>query len=223
MKAMILAAGLGTRLRPLTLHTPKPLVLVNGKALIEYHIENLAKAGFTDILINHAWLGEQIEAALGNGARWGVDISYSPESEPLETGGGVFRVLERLSNDGEAFAVINGDILSDFDYATLRDLKPDVAHLILVDNPQHNPGGDFSCKPDGAISMQGGKQTFSGISVLTPKLFVECCAGAFPLGPLLKSAITRGEVSGEVYHGAWIDVGTFERLEQAENFIKENG
>jgi MurNAc alpha-1-phosphate uridylyltransferase len=222
MKVMILAAGLGKRLRPLTLNTPKPLVLVNGKALIEYHLESLAKAGFVDVLINHAWLGEQLEAALGDGSRWGVNISYSSEGEPLETGGGVYRVLDRLSDDGEAFVVINGDILSDFDFSSLRYIKPDVAHLILVDNPQHNPDGDFSCKPSGKVSMQGDKQTFSGISVLTPKLFVGCDAGAFPLGPLLKSAIVKGEVSGSIYHGVWIDVGTHERLEQAENHIKEN-
>jgi MurNAc alpha-1-phosphate uridylyltransferase len=222
MKVMILAAGLGARLRPLTLKTPKPLVLVNGKALIEYHIENLSKAGFSDIVINHAWLGEKIEAALGDGSRWGVKISYSAEGEPLETGGGVFRVLERLSDDGEAFVVINGDILSDFDFSLLQQLTPDVAHLILVDNPEHNPGGDFSCSSDGLVSMRGDKQTFSGISVLTPKLFANCSGGAFPLGPLLKSAIAKGKVSGSVYHGAWIDVGTHERLEQAENFIKES-
>ncbi|BBB28739.1 N-acetylmuramate alpha-1-phosphate uridylyltransferase MurU [Neptunomonas japonica] len=222
MKAMILAAGLGTRLRPLTLTTPKPLVLVNGKALIEYHIENLSRAGFTDIVINHAWLGEKIEAALGDGSRWGVSISYSAEAEPLETGGGIFQVLDHLSGDGEAFVVVNGDILSDFDFSLLQQLTPDVAHLILVDNPEHNLEGDFSCKPDGLLSMQGDKQTFSGISVLTSKLFVDCGIGAFSLGPLLKSAIAKGSVSGSVYHGAWIDVGTHERLEQAENYIKES-
>ncbi|WP_028471252.1 N-acetylmuramate alpha-1-phosphate uridylyltransferase MurU [Neptunomonas japonica] len=222
MKAMILAAGLGTRLRPLTLETPKPLVLVNGKALIEYHIENLSRAGFKDIVINHAWLGEKIETALGDGTRWGVNISYSAEGEPLETGGGVLKVLDRLSDDGEAFVVINGDILSDFDFSLLQQLTPDVAHLILVDNPEHNSEGDFSCMPDGSLSMQGDKQTFSGISVLTPRLFVGCGEGAFSLGPLLKSAIAKGNVSGSVYHGAWIDVGTHERLEQAENHMKES-
>ncbi|WP_293264233.1 N-acetylmuramate alpha-1-phosphate uridylyltransferase MurU [Neptunomonas sp.] len=222
MKAMILAAGLGTRLRPLTLKTPKPLVLINGKALIEYHIENLSKAGFTDIVINHAWLGEQIEVALGDGAKWGVNIIYSSEGEPLETGGGIYRVLSKLSNAGEAFVVVNGDILTDFDFSSLRGLEPDVAHLILVDNPEHNPEGDFSCMPDGLVDMQGDKYTFSGISVLTPKLFAGCVENAFPLGRLLKSAIVKREVSGAVYDGSWIDVGTHERLEQAENYIKEN-
>ncbi|SIS47505.1 N-acetylmuramate alpha-1-phosphate uridylyltransferase MurU [Neptunomonas antarctica] len=226
MKAMILAAGLGTRLRPLTLSTPKPLVPVNGKALIVYHIEKLAKAGVNDIIINHAWLGEQIETALGDGSQWGVNITYSPEGEPLETGGGIFRVLDRLSENDEPFIVINGDIMINFDYSLLMDntllegATDDIAHLVLVPNPEHHPEGDFACLPDGRLSMQGNKQTFSGVSVLTPRLFAGCDAAAFALGPLLKRAIDEGQVSGSVYPGFWIDVGTYERLQQAETFYK---
>lgn len=221
MKAMILAAGLGTRLRPLTLTTPKPLILVSGKPLIVYHIENLAKAGFTEIIINHAWLGEQIEAALGDGSQWGVSITYSPEEEPLETGGGVFRVLNRLSERGEPFLVINGDIMTDFDFSVLSDINPAVAHLVLVANPEHHPEGDFSCLSDGTLSLQADKLTFSGISVLNPALFAGCDDSAFALGPLLKKAITSGQVSGTIYTGAWIDVGSHGRLKQAEQLIHE--
>lgn len=219
MKAMILAAGLGKRLRPLTLTTPKPLVLVNGKPLIVYHIESLAKGGFTEIIINHAWLGEQIEAALGNGSQWGVSITYSAEGEPLETGGGIFRVLDQLSEHGEPFLVINGDIMTDFDFSTLSEIKPEIAHLILVSNPEHHPAGDFTCLSNGKLSVMSDKQTFSGISVLTPLLFAGCNGSAFALGPLLKNAISAGHVSGVVYPGFWIDVGTHERLQQAETYI----
>lgn len=221
MKAMILAAGLGTRLRPLTLTTPKPLVLVSGKPLIVYHIESLAKAGFTDIVINHAWLGDQIEEALGDGSHWGVSITYSPEQEPLETGGGIFRVLNRLSENGEPFVVINGDIMTDFDFSVLSNLHPAVAHLVFVPNPEHHPDGDFSCTSDGTVSLQADKMTFSGISVLTPALFAGCENTAFALGPLLKNAISAGQVSGMIHSGAWIDVGTHERLKQAEQFSQE--
>lgn len=221
MKVMILAAGLGTRLRPLTLTTPKPLVLINGKSLIVYHIESLVKAGFSEIIINHAWLGEQIEAALGDGSQWGISITYSPEEEPLETGGGIFRVLSRLSESGESFLVVNGDIMTDFDFSVLSDINPAVAHLVLVANPEHHPDGDFSCLADGTLSLQANKLTFSGISVLNPTLFAGCDDSAFALGPLLKSAISTGHVSGTIYPGAWIDVGTHDRLKQAEQFIQE--
>jgi MurNAc alpha-1-phosphate uridylyltransferase len=226
MKAMILAAGLGTRLRPLTLSTPKPLVPVNGKALIVYHIEKLAKAGVHDIIINHAWLGEQIEAALGDGSQWGVTITYSAEGEPLETGGGIFRVLDMLSENDQPFIVINGDILTNFDYSLLMDdallsgTTDEMAHLVLVPNPEHHPQGDFACLANGRLSMQGSKQTFSGISVLTPRLFAGCNDTVFALGPLLKRAIEKEQISGSVYPGFWIDVGTYERLQQAETFYK---
>lgn len=221
MKAMILAAGLGTRLRPLTLTTPKPLVLVSGKPLIVYHIENLVKAGFTEVIINHAWLGDQIESALGDGSRWGISITYSPEKEPLETGGGIFRVLNWLSEKGEPFVVINGDIMTDFDFSVLLDSNPTMAHLVLVPNPAHHPDGDFSCLSDGTLSFRADRLTFSGISVLTPGLFAGCEDTAFALGPLLKNAISAGQVSGMVYSGSWIDVGTHERLQQAEQYSQE--
>lgn len=222
MKAMILAAGLGKRMRPLTLETPKPLLLVNDKPLIVYHIESLAKAGFTEIVINHAWLGAQIESSLGDGSQWGVIITYSAEDKPLETGGGIFRAIDKLSEHGEPFLVINGDIMTDFDFSSLLSVNPALAHLVLVANPEHHSEGDFSCRVDGMLALQDDKLTFSGISVLNPLLFAECKDSAFALGPLLKNAISAGHVSGSEYKGFWLDVGTIERLQLAEKFIKEN-
>ena len=222
MKAMILAAGLGTRMRPLTLHTPKPLVPVNGQPLIVYHIEKLAKAGIKNLVINHAWLGEQIEAYLGDGSRWGVDITYSREGEPLETGGGIFKVLQLLSPHNEPFIVVNGDILSSLDYQALLSVKTDLAHLVMVDNPAHNPNGDFALDVSGMLAEVGTRLTFSGISVLTASLFKECEAGAFPLGGLLRQAIKTGRVSAQHHKGYWVDVGTYERLADAEQYLQEN-
>ncbi len=222
MKAMILAAGLGTRMRPLTLHTPKPLVPVNGQPLIVYHIEKLAKAGIKEIVINHAWLGEQIEAYLGDGHRWGVSITYSAEGEPLETGGGIYRALPQLSSNGEAFLVVNGDILSDFDYASLLNVTTESAHLVMVDNPEHHLEGDFLLNDKGMLSEHSGHRlTFSGISLLSPHLFAHSKPSAFPLGGLLRAAIKSGTVSAQYHRGFWIDVGTHERLAQAETYLQE--
>lgn len=216
MKAMVLAAGLGTRMRPLTDHTPKPLLPVAGKPLIVWHLERLAAAGFDEVVINHAWLGAQIEQRLGDGSEWGLTIRYSPEAEPLETGGGIFQALPLL---GEApFAVINGDIWTDYPLAQLRRQQPKGAHLVLIDNPEHNPGGDFVLadarlqeREEGAPAL-----TFAGISVLNPALFADCQRGAFPLRPLLTGAILRGAATGEHFTGCWLDVGTPERLQLAE-------
>lgn len=217
MKAMILAAGKGERMRPLTLHTPKPLLPVAGKALIEYHIAALAAAGITELVINHAWLGQQIEAALGDGSRYGVCITYSPESEPLETGGGIFRALPLLGD--EPFVLVNGDVWTDYDFSRLALPPGRLAHLVLVDNPGHHPEGDFALE-QAQVRIDGkSRLTYSGIAVLHPQLFAGCAAGAFRLAPLLREAMAHGQVSGEHYAGHWLDVGTVERLAQADALV----
>ncbi len=221
MKAMILAAGKGERMRPLTLTTPKPLIRAAGVPLIEYHLRALARAGFTEIVINHAWLGQQIEDHLGDGSRFGLSIRYSPENEPLETGGGIFRALPLLGE--EPFLVVNGDIWTDYDFATLRRPLAGLAHLVMVDNPAHHPtGGDF-CLDNGLLhdgEPGASTLTYSGISVLHPRLFEHCRAEAFKLAPLLREAMAKGLVSGEHMHGQWIDVGTIERLAQVEHLLE---
>jgi len=218
MKAMILAAGKGERLRPLTLHTPKPLVRAGGVPLIEYHIRALAEAGFDGLVINHAWLGEQIEAHLGDGARLGVHISYSPEGEPLETGGGIHRALPLLGSS--PFLVVNGDIWTDYDFRLLNRPLEGLAHLVLVDNPAHHLKGDFTLI-DGTVRDElSAALTYSGIAVLSPELFQTCTAGAFKLAPLLRQAMLDGRVTGEHYRGRWIDVGTHERLAEVERVLE---
>ncbi len=219
MKAMILAAGKGERLRPLTLHTPKPLVRAGGVPLIEYHIRALAAAGFDELVINHAWLGEQIEAYLQDGARFGVRIRYSAEGEPLETGGGILRALPLL---GEApFLVVNGDIWTEYDFARLRRPLAGLAHLVLVDNPEHNPAGDFVlCGERVSATGEGQPLTYSGMAVLHPALFAGQRPGAFRLAPLLREAMAQGQVSGERFAGPWVDVGTHERLAQVERLVE---
>jgi MurNAc alpha-1-phosphate uridylyltransferase len=218
MKAMILAAGKGERLRPLTLHTPKPLVRAGGVPLIEYHLRALKRAGFTDVVINHAWLGQQIEDYLGDGQRLGFTIAYSPEGEPLETGGGIFRALPLLGD--EPFLVVNGDIWTDCDFAPLKAPIKGLAHLVLVDNPLHHPTGDFALvggevRDDASLS----RLTYSGIAVLHPQLFAGCSAGAFKLAPLLRDAMGKGRVTGEHFTGRWVDVGTHERLAEVEQML----
>lgn len=220
MKAMILAAGKGERMRPLTLTTPKPLIRVAGVPLIEYHLRALVAAGFSEVVINHAWLGQQIEDYLGDGSRFGVRIAYSSEGEPLETGGGIFRALPLLGD--EAFVVVNGDIWTDFDFSTLHRPLDGMAHLVLVDNPEHHPGGDFILA-DGKVhegAPPADKLTYSGIAVLHPRLFDGCVDGAFKLAPLLRRAMALEQVSGERLDGHWIDVGTHERLAQVETLIE---
>lgn len=220
MRAMILAAGRGERMRPLTDATPKPLLRAGGHALIEYHIAALVAAGLRDIVINHAHLGAQIEAALGDGARYGAHLSYSPEGgQALETGGGIFHALTLLG-DGP-FAVVNGDIWTDFPFIRLTDhtgepiiASDDLAHLVLVDNPAHHRGGDFILAngraTEGADATR--RLTFSGIGIYRPELFAGCEDGAFPLAPLLRDAMASDRVSGEHYTGRWVDVGTPDRL-----------
>jgi MurNAc alpha-1-phosphate uridylyltransferase len=221
MKAMILAAGKGERLRPLTLHTPKPLVRAGGVPLIEYHLRALKSAGFTEVVINHAWLGQQIEDYLGDGQRLGLNIVYSPEGEPLETGGGIFRALPLLGD--EPFLVVNGDIWTDCDFAPLKAPIKGLAHLVLVDNPLHHPSGDFALvggevRDDASLP----RLTYSGIAVLHPQLFADCSAGAFKLAPLLRDAMGKGRVTGEHFTGRWVDVGTHERLAEVEQMLAVN-
>lgn len=221
MKAMILAAGKGERMRPLTLHTPKPLVRAGGVPLIEYHLQALRRAGFEEIVINHAWLGQQIEDHLGDGQQFGLSIRYSPEGEPLETGGGIYRALPLLGD--EPFLIVNGDVWTDYDFTGLRQPLAGLAHLVLIDNPTHNPGGDF-CLAEGRVSdgdATATRLTYSGIAVLDPQLFAGCSEGAFKLAPLLREAMSRGQVTGEHFEGRWIDVGTHERLADVERILSE--
>ncbi|MGB2130974.1 MAG: N-acetylmuramate alpha-1-phosphate uridylyltransferase MurU [Marinobacterium sp.] len=216
MKAMILAAGLGTRMRPLTLNTPKPLLRAGGKCLIEYHIERLVAAGVTELVINHAWLGQQIEDYLGDGARYGACIRYSAEGEPLETGGGIRKALPLLCDkDERSFIVINGDLFSTHPLEALVDIEPPPggAHLVLTDNPPWHAQGDFALDAQGGVSEQGeARLTFSGISVMTPALFTGIETPAFALAPLLRQKMRQGLVTGSRLQGYWEDVGTPERL-----------
>ncbi len=220
MKAMILAAGRGERLRPLTDHTPKPLIQAAGKPLIEYQIEALARAGIHHIIINHAYLGEQIELQLGTGSRWGVVIDYSAEDKALETGGGIFKALPLLGN--APFLVVNGDIWTDYDYSQLLQLGVgDLAHLVLIKNPPHNSKGDFALERGRVVETEAVRYTYSGIGLYHPALFTCCRATAFPLAPLLRQAIAVGSVSGEYFEGHWIDVGTPQRLEALNRLLMQ--
>jgi len=230
LKAMILAAGRGERMRPLTDHTPKPLLEVGGKALIVWHIERLVAAGITELVINHAHLGAQIELALGDGSCFGAHIQYSPESRALETAGGIAYALPTLvaGNEDAPFAVVNGDIYCDYDFTRLHEhaarlaRNGDMAHLVLVDNPPHHPKGDFLLDgerilPDQTkspiLNPQSSKLTFNGIGLYHPGLFAHIPRGSIaPLAPLLREQIAQGRVSGEHHGGLWIDVGTPQRL-----------
>ena len=218
MKAMILAAGRGERMRPLTDHTPKALLKAGGRALIEYRIESLAAAGFRELVINHAHLGAQIEAHLGNGGRYGVRITWSREPDAaLETGGGIFQALAWL--DGENFLVVNADIWTDYPFARLAAPIAGLAHLVLVDNPPQHPQGDFVLR-DSRVQAEGTPRlTFSGIGVYHRDLFRGCRPGRFPLAPLLRHAMESGQVSGEHYTGAWRDIGTPERLAELDRAL----
>ena len=218
MKAMILAAGRGERMRPLTDHTPKPLLIAGGKALIEHTINQLVAAGFNDIVINHAHLGSQIEDRLGNGSRFGANISYSPEGgQALETAGGIVNALHLLGD--EAFLVVNGDIATDFPFAELKNLTIDLAHLVLVDNPAHHPEGDFGLDQSGLVVANVAEQfTFSGIGLYRPELFHDIPTGPSKLGPLLRQAIAGGRVSGQKMDGFWMDIGTPERLQELNSY-----
>ncbi len=213
MKAMILAAGLGTRMRPLTDHTPKPLLEVGGIPLIVWHLEKLAHYGFKEVVINIAHLGWQIPQALGDGSEWGLHIVYSDEQEEggLESAGGIVKALPHLA-DSDLFLVVNGDVWTDYDFEVDKKLGEDVlAHLILVKNPEHNPKGDFSLL-DGKV-VDSPQYTFSGIGYYSPKLFEGVPYGKSALAPLLRAAMIEGKVTGELYEGEWYDIGTPQRLE----------
>jgi MurNAc alpha-1-phosphate uridylyltransferase len=225
MHAMILAAGRGERMRPLTDRVPKCLLPVGGKPLIEWHLQKLAAAGFTEVVINHAWLGEQIEAQLGNGARFGLHIRYSAEEEALETAGGIAKALPLLGE--AAFLVVNGDVYCQFDFASLSSAAANVrggailAHLVLVDNPVHHPRGDFVLDA-GRVRAEGpSKLTFSGIGVYSPALFTRIASGArAQLAPLLREAMASDRVTGQRYEGWWVDAGTPERLTQLDAEVR---
>jgi len=221
MKAMILAAGRGERMRPLTDHTPKPLLPVLGKPLISYTLEQLAAAGFTEIVINHAHLGKQIEQQLGNGQQFGVSIAYSPEPEALETAGGIANALPLLGN--EVFLVVNGDIATDFPFAQLRQQPVDLAHLVLINNPDHHPTGDFCLAEDGKLTGPNGpKHTFSGIGLYHPDLFKHTAPGKSKLAPLLHQAIADGRASGQYHPGFWMDIGTPQRLQALADYYRNH-
>jgi N-acetyl-alpha-D-muramate 1-phosphate uridylyltransferase len=215
MRAMILAAGKGERMRPLTEHIPKPLLRAGGKALITYQIERLVQAGITEMVVNHGNYGDQIEALLGDGSRFGASIHYSPEGdEPLETGGGIFKALPLLGSG--PFIVVNADVWCDYPLSRLLTPPWGLAHLILVDNPDHHPEGDFALVDGCVLLTASPRLTFSGIGVYRPALFDECNSGRFPLAAVIRKAASWGLVTGEHYRGIWIDIGTPERLAQLD-------
>lgn len=218
MKVMILAAGKGERMRPLTETIPKPLLPVGGKPLIEYLIESLNKAGFTELVINHAWLGEQVEKALGDGSRFGSSIVYSPEGTPLNTAGGIIKALPLLGD--EPFLVVNGDIWTDYSFSKLKTYSnlEDLAHLVMVNNPPQHPLGDYVMDTNNYLSLRDPQQasqqtlTYCGISVLHPKLFQGLAVEKLPLAELYEAAIKQKRISAEHYQGEWFDIGTVDRL-----------
>ncbi len=222
MKAIILSAGRGERLRPLTDKLPKPLVEVKGKSLIEYHLEKLAKAGVQDVIVNHAWLGKKIEQKLGCGEKYGLSIKYSPEPEGgLETAGGIINALDKLTDGKQPFLVVNGDVYTDYDFTVLTNQplnKQTLAHLVLVKNPDFKEVGDFGLEQN-KITEQP-QYTFSGISLLHPDLFKGIKLERLKLAPILRNAIQRKQVEGSLFQGYWNDIGTLERLEQARDLIE---
>ncbi len=221
MKAMILAAGRGERMRPLTDRTPKPLLVAGGKPLIVWHLERLAAAGFRDIVINHAHLGEQIEQALGDGAKWGVHIAYSPEPPgALETAGGIATALPLLGDT--PFLVVNGDIYCDVDFGRFSRSTVAGAHLVMVANPAHHAGGDFSLDGERVIRAHGEQTlTYAGIGIFSPAFFAGVQPGTImKLRPLLDAAIAAGTLTGERFAGRWVDVGTPQRLAELDAEIR---
>jgi MurNAc alpha-1-phosphate uridylyltransferase len=214
MKAMVLAAGRGERMRPLTDALPKPLLRVGGKCLIEWHLERLAAGGFRDVVINTAWLGDLIEATLGRGERYGLSITYSHERpEALETGGGIFHALPLLGS--APFLIVNGDVWTDIDFGALRRTPPrqSLAHLVLVANPPQHARGDFLLDEGFLSEGEGMRYTYSGVGIYRPEMFAGCSDGKFPLLPLLRKAIAQRALTGERHAGRWYDIGTAERLQ----------
>ena len=209
---MILAAGRGERMRPLTDTVPKPLLSIKGKALIVYHLEALKKAGITSVVINVSWLAEEIQQTLGDGSQYGLQIKYSPETEALETAGGIIQALDKLDDE---FIVVNGDVFTDFDFSRLLSFSAD-AHLVLVDNPRHNPSGDFAIE-QGLLKNTGiDRYTFAGISCYKKSFFAGHSKGRKALPPLLREAADRQRISAEIFQGEWNDIGTPERLQQLQ-------
>ena len=225
MKAMILAAGMGNRMRPLTLHTPKPLLEVGGKPLIVWHIEKLQKMGVQEIVINTAWLGEKLADALGDGSQFGVKILWSHEGEGLETAGGIINALPLLGN--EPFILVNGDVWTTMDFAPLLNvqLQDDLAHLVLVENPVQHPQGDFTLAANKAYTFEqarsGENLTYSGVAVMHPQMFHGLESGKRPLAPLLKQAMQQEKISAQKLQGVWVDVGTPERLNALDQQIQQ--
>ena len=225
MRAMILAAGLGKRMQPLTADLPKPLLKVGGKSLIEHQIERLVAGGVTSAVINHFYLGSKIEEALGDGAAYGLELIYSKEAIRLETAGGIIKSLPKLKDD--SFIVVNSDVWTDFDFSRLEpvDGEDRLAHLVLVENADHNPHGDFFIDDKGRVhenpDEQGQRLTFSGISVMHKNLFAGLPIQPRSFVPLLQEAMKADKVSGEVHDGVWIDVGTPERLQEVNQLVSE--
>ena len=225
MKAMILAAGMGNRMRPLTLHTPKPLLEVGGKPLIVWHIEKLQKMGVQEIVINTAWLGEKLADTLGDGSQFGVKILWSHEGEGLETAGGIINALPLLGN--EPFILVNGDVWTTMDFAPLLNvqLQDDLAHLVLVENPVQHPQGDFTLAANKAYTFEqarsGENLTYSGVAVMHPQMFDGLESGKRPLAPLLKQAMQEEKISAHKLQGVWMDVGTPERLNALDQQIQQ--
>ena len=216
MKAMILAAGKGERMRPLTDTVPKPLLDIAGKPMLQHHVEALVKAGIRDLVINHSYLGSMIEERFADGSDFGARIEYSAEGpEPLETGGGIYQALPLL---GEGpFIVVNGDIWCDYPYADLQLGESLLAHIVLVPNPSHNPAGDFGLEQGRALNQSATRHTFAGIGVYRPALFAQVVDSRFPLAPLLREAANKQQLGAELYPGSWLDVGTVERLNLANS------
>jgi MurNAc alpha-1-phosphate uridylyltransferase len=222
MKAMLLAAGRGERMRPLTDRVPKPLLAVAGRPLIVHLIGSLVTAGFRDLVINHAHLGDALEQALGDGAGWGARIRYSPEPPgALETGGGILQALPLLG--AGPFLVVNADIYTDYAFGRLRRDPAGLAHLVLVDNPAHHPGGDFALTGDRVGEAGAPRYTYAGIGLYRPELFLGASPGRFPLAPLLRAAARAGSVSGERHRGRWFDVGTPARLAEVDALLLAGG
>jgi MurNAc alpha-1-phosphate uridylyltransferase len=221
MKAFILAAGRGERMRPLTDHTPKPLLEAGGKPLIVWHLERLAAAGFRDIVINHAHLGCMIEKTLGDGSQWGLRIQYSPEPPgALETAGGIANALPLL--DDQPFLVVNGDVYCDMDFCHFSGSTATGPHLVMVANPPHHAGGDFSLDGNRLIHANGEQTlTYAGIGVFAPSFFAEVKPGTvMKLRPLLDAAIAAGTLTGERFAGRWVDVGTPQRLAELDQELR---
>lgn len=222
MKAMILAAGLGKRMRPLTDHCPKPLLPVADKPLIVHHLERLAASGIDEVVINISYRAEQIIAALGDGRQWGLKIAFSHEEAPLETAGGIAHARPLLGDS--PFVLINGDIWCDFDLSSLPALDDHLAHLVLVDNPPQHLSGDFHLDSAGLVHDSGEPRlTYAGIAVLDPRLVDRLPEACHPLAPLLRQAMTEGRISGQHHRGQWVDVGTPERLGELDRRLRTIG